>query len=330
MGDVKSILENEFYSFDIIQLIQVIKEILSDSIDDDTNEARIFFEADPSLAFPSSDVSAVEISGYSDDGKCGNNGINEKYATVRFPIMNLLGSSSPLPIKFSDYITRNSPDAEVYRDFLSIMQNRLHTLWIDAHQKCALWSDTGKTAKKIFGLMTAFPSGQANFFNDALPHLGTFSRQTRSAADLKLLLRSTWKNIPVRIEENIGRLAPVANRLPLGGGLRLSRGATMGTKIFDCASKFRISLGPLEYKTYHSFLPGENNHKHLQNLITLYLNEPLICELEISCERSNLPSIQIGGVRGDSGCLGRAAVLGRPVSGRRSAGLHRYRTVINE
>jgi len=296
-----NLLERECYSFDIPQLVNVIKEILEDvdggNSGNGGNIGRIFFESDPSLAFPPSDIGFVEI--------CG-----AKQATVRLPVMNLLGSSSPLPMKFSDYITRGKPDAGMYRDFLSMMQNRIHTLWLDAQRKYALWSNSGEVARSIFESMAALTAEQVEFFDGALAHLGAFARGTRSASGLKQLLQSIWKDIQVRVDENVGRWTSVDNAAPLGRGPRLGRCAA-GDKVFDRTSKFRVSLGPLEYDVYKTFLPGEENCQFLQKIITLYLNEPLICELEISCRQSDLAHARIGGKEPREGSLGRTAALGK-------------------
>ncbi|MDR2577783.1 MAG: type VI secretion system baseplate subunit TssG [Chitinispirillales bacterium] len=308
MNDIISELENNFYSFDILQMTAVVKEILGDG------DGTVFFESDPSLAFPAADIGYMKIDTNGDGATC---------ARISLPVMNLLGIATPLPIKFTDYITRGRPDAEMYRDFLSIVQNRLHALWVDAHQKYALWSDSGRVAKAIFGLMTAPLPPQAAFYGGALAGLDIFSRRQRSASGLKLLLESIWGGIPVHIEENIGRRASVDECHALDGGLRLGQTATLGTKVFDRSSKFRISLGPLGYNMYRTFLPNGDNYQYLQKILSLYLNEPLICELEVLCPQTELPPVRLGGDCADQGGIGRAAVLGKPAE--RIENFHRYR-----
>jgi type VI secretion system protein ImpH len=284
MNGIIDAIEKDFYSFDIDQLVNIIKEIF-----DDDDAPGVFFESDPSLAFPPSDISSVRIDNVS------------KSATVTLPIMNLLGISSPLPVKFSDYITRNQPDAEFYRDFLSIAQNRIHALWLDARQKYAYWNDTVGAAKTILESM--------------LP---------RSSSSLKQLIKSIWKDIPVIIEENLERQASVDNARPLGGSARLGQTAVAGAKVRDRASKFRVSLGPLEYGLYKTFLPGESNCRRIENIIKSHLNEPLLCELEISCRQADLPQARTGGPHG--GRLGRTVTLGAAEEGR----VHRYRAELNK
>ncbi|MCL2183818.1 MAG: type VI secretion system baseplate subunit TssG [Chitinispirillia bacterium] len=282
MNNIINILTDEFYSFDIDQLVDIINEIFGGS-------GRIFFEAGPSLSFPSSDISSV----------CIDN--DNKLASVTLPVMNLLGISSPLPVKFSDYIARNRQDAGFYRDFLSIVQNRLHCLWLDARRKYAFW---GGAADRVRAILESMP--------------------VRSSCGLKLLIRSEWGGIPAAIEENVERRASVDNARALGRGLLLGQNAAAGTRVRDRASKFRVSLGPLDYDMYRSFLPGEDNCLRLQKIVTSYLNAPLICELEISCRKGDLPRAQIGGPR--KGCLGRTLLLGRPPEDE----VHRYRVELDK
>ncbi|MDR0330975.1 MAG: type VI secretion system baseplate subunit TssG [Chitinispirillales bacterium] len=331
MAELINLLEREYYSFDVGQLVDVINEALADSVGEangaDGADGMIFFESDATLAFPSSDVGYVEMAGWRGDGGISgagdlNNGINgninggiassvNRYsrAVVGLPVMNILGSSSPLPVSFSDYIARNRQDADIYRDFLSIMQNRIHRLWLDAHRKYALWSNGGRVARMIFESMSALPIERAGFYENALAGLGQLSNRARSAQGLKDLLRTTWDDIPIRIEENVGRWAQASNAPTLGGAMRVGKNASVGSRVYDRTSKFRISLGPLAYSAYKTFLPGGANYRLISGIIALYLNEPILCELEISCRREDMPKTKIGGAPPTA--LGRTTILGR-------------------
>jgi type VI secretion system protein ImpH len=320
--DLASWVEENFYQFDMVQLVEVIREILDrtsgdvydnahndihhDISNDSPRNPRIFFEADPSLAFPPGDVSFVKI--------------GKSQATARLPVLNILGASSPLPVWFLDYVCKGGHGADSLQNFLSIMQNRLHKLWVDAHLKYNIWSDNGNPAKRIFEKMSARSLGQFEDYD--LFCLGAFSGRAKSADGLKLLIKSIWKDIPVRIEENIGRWTPVENLRPLGRGPRLGINAAAGSKIYDCASKFRVSLNAIDIDTYKTFMPDEYNCTLLKKIIRLYIDEPLICELEITCNQRDLEPARIG----ECG-LGRTAALGRAGGG--DAGIHRYRTVFS-
>lgn len=288
-------LEREFFSFDVRQLVAVIGELLEES-----GGGRIYFEADASMSFPPSDVGDVAI----ETGDVTS-------AALRLPVMNLLGSSSPLPAAFSDYIARGRPNADMYADFLSIMQNRLHTLWLDAQRKHALWGDSGAVAKKIFESMTGLSIDKVKFYENALEGLGQLSSRVRGAQGLLELLRMTWGDIPISIEENVGRHAAVSNAKPLGGAARLGRNAAVGSRVYDRTSTFRITIGPLDCDTYKTFMPGENNYRLVNEIASIYINEPIICELEITCRLSDLPRARLGGAPSGGGNeVGRTAVLG--------------------
>jgi predicted component of type VI protein secretion system len=385
--ELVKMIEREFYSFDVLQLVAVIEELLEyrdDDVDTDLqtgllrrfaprndrhrerseaiqnhghtqindNGQRIFFEVDPDLSFPPSDVGFVGIDDYrvNDNGRVDNN--DSPGATIRLPLMNLLGSSSPLPIRFSDHIARGRRDSDMYADFLSIMQNRLHTLWIDSQRKYS--PDRSSVAEKIFeslaglsiagdrrsplrmrdsecvdkasdcghvdivGANCVRPSsfnGNAGFFEYAIAGLRHLSNRTRSAQGLKELLYAAFGDIPISIEENVGRLAEVSNARPLGGSSRLGKNAAVGTRVYDRTSKFRVTVGPVDYITYKAFMPGGNNYLLINEIISVYINEPMISELLVTCKLSDLPITRLGAGQSDGGRLGRTAALGRSESG---------------
>lgn len=308
----KYITEN-YHQFDILQLIDIVRELFSSE--------KVLFETDPSFAFPPSDVSALDIS-------------DPRQVKIRLPMANLLGITTPLPIGITDYVNRDRKNSEPLQAFFSIMQNRIHRMWIDALRKYKVWREAGNPAMQIFEKMSA--RSLEHFEDYDLFWLSAFSRRTRSADDLKRIISSIWKDIPVRIEENVGRWTTVENRRPLGHGLRLSKCAVVvGSKVFDRTAKIRISLGPVDINTYKSFLPNLSNYRLLKNILSQYINEPLICELEISCYQCDFDMARLGsGEAGGSDKsknsveLGRTMILGR----RRNLDntIHRYRTVIFE
>jgi type VI secretion system protein ImpH len=312
MDDLIRIIEREYYTFDVLQLVAVLGELSEagdrDGLPRNTGEPWLRFEADADMSFPPGDVGCVRI----DTGKEPVHGgaVSFGGASVRLPFMNLLGSASPLPAAFSDYIARGRPDADLYAGFLSIMQNRLHALWVDACQKYALWGNGGAVAKKIFESMTGLPVDSAGFFENALAGLWPLSNKSRSAQGLKELLRTALGNIPINIEENIGRWAAVSNVRPLGAA-RLGRNAAAGAAAYDKTSKFRVTVGPLSRETYSSLMPGKYGYRLIAGLLSIYMDEPIICELEITCRRADLPKAQLRGTARDGGNeIGRTAVLG--------------------
>jgi len=339
------IIEREYYSFDALQLVAVIEELLGE------DGGRIFFEADPDLSFPPSDAG---YAGIDTDGA----GDGAPAATVRLPVMNLLGSASPLPIAFSDRIARGGPNAGMYADFLSIMQNRLHALWIEAcrgplrgasaplndppvhkgpeRSRRAVPPDAAvpsplrvvsaslndppvrkgpersrradtPAVEKIFKFMTGLSIEETGFFGSGLWLL---SNRTRSAQGLKELLYAAFGDIPINIEENLGRYAEVSNAKPLGGAARLGRNAFAGTRVYDETAKFRLVLGPLDRRTYESFMPGGEGRLLMDRILSAYLNEPVICEPAVTCKIGDLPRARLGAERQDGGALGRTAALG--------------------
>jgi type VI secretion system protein ImpH len=307
VDDLKKKLAEDYHQFDVLQLIDIIHELFSGE--------DIFFETDSSLAFPPSDVSSLNIR-------------HPQQISISLPMMNLLGitTPTPLPIGLADYANRDRKGSAALQSFLSIMQNRIHHLLVEAMRKYNIWRDAGSPAMRLFEKLTARSLEQFEGYD--LFWLSAFSNKTRSADTLKRIIQSIWKDIPVSIEENVGRWTTVENRRPLGRDLHLGRSAiVIGSKIFDRTAKFRISLGPVDINTYKSLLPGLSNNCLLKNILSRYINKSLICELEVLCyqrdldlatleESSSLPQ-EVGG-------LGRTMRLGRS----EDDAVHSYRTVI--
>ena len=307
-------LENNFYAFDAAQLIEVLREVCSSAPDDvsgDVSNTRgqIYYESDPSLAFPPGDAGRVKVNG--------------NRAAVCLSPAGLLGSTTPLPAWFSDYVCRGGAGAEPLRRFLSIMQNRLHTLWVSAYTEYSLWHGGGNAARMIFERLSARSLDAFDVYD--FFWLQAFSRRARSTANLTSLIKSVvCKDISVHIEENVGRWTKVENRRALGKNLRLDSRAAAGEKIFDRTAKFRVRLGPSDFNTYITLLPNARNNQLLKNIILMYINEPLICELEISCKIQDLKQAQLGE---QSNKLGRTMLMGKSKNG--DTKIHRYRIIIS-
>ncbi len=132
------------------------------------------------------------------------------------------------------------------------------------------------------------------------------------------MLYATFGDIHINIEENAGRYAAVSNTQPLGGATRLGRNAFVGTSVYDRTAKFIITIGPLDFRTYESFMPGESNCLLIKEILSLYINEPVICEVSVTCKLCDLPRARLGrGEAGGGNKIGRTAALGTKDAGDR-------------
>ncbi|MCA9190002.1 MAG: type VI secretion system baseplate subunit TssG, partial [Planctomycetales bacterium] len=182
---------------------------------------------------------------------------------VRF--FGLFGPNGPLPLHLTEYARdriRNHKDLTLTR-FLDVFHHRLLSLFYRA------WSDVQPVVQLERGEYDRFSCYVASLFGcgtedyldrDALPqraklyHAGHLATQTRHAEGLRSILADYFQ-LPVQIEEFIGQWVELPDncRCTIGGlgqTASLGRAATIGSHIWDCQQKFRITIGPVSWDDY--------------------------------------------------------------------------------
>ena len=147
---------------------------------------------------------------------------------------------------------------------------------------------------------------------------GLLAQRTRSAEGLRVLLSGFFEGLPVRVVENVPRWIPIQERPSMGSGgagetARLGVNTSIGERVYDCATKFRIELGPMDLDTFRSLMPGQRRARQLQALVRLYAPDRLAFDVKLSLDPEAAPHAQLGG---GGTKLGHSAVLGRSASKR--------------
>ena len=122
MADLIQRLQNEAHDFNFFQAVSLLEEkIAAETNKDPLNSGKIRFVPDPSIVFPPNDITSI----------------TEKKGVFTFllPFMGLVGVSSPLPIYFSEYISRYPDNSGPLYDFITIFNHRLYTLFYKAWKK---------------------------------------------------------------------------------------------------------------------------------------------------------------------------------------------------
>jgi type VI secretion system protein ImpH len=270
-------------------------------ISDPLSSGAIQFEADPSLAFPPSDIVSIK----NHDGRI----------VFRLSFMGLAGVSSPLPSYFSDYIVRHEAEAAALLDFLTIFNNRMYALFYRAWKKYHLTSiAAGRADDPILRCVAALAGIPLNTDLPAssfrtLAYAGLYAGMPRGHAALEALLSDYFGQIPLKVTEFMPCWAPLPDPLRLGDhdNARLGVTAILGTSLFERSGKFRVSLGPLTSEMFESFLPKGKNHAALKGLIESFCAEPLDYDLEVMLESRDLKPVTLGQ---ETARLGETAALG--------------------
>jgi len=260
-----------------------------------------------SLSFPGSDMTEL-----SEDA---SGSFPVYHITATF--LGLYGSSSPLPTFYTeDLIEERSEDVSVTRDFLDVVNSPLYPLLIRAVSKYRLFYQLLDAANsEILERIYCLLGYGHKELRDRIPrvqvlprYIGLFSQWPRSAMGLRTLVSDALGGAPVEIFSNVSRMVqiPGDQRLVLGlQGAELGVDAHLGCEIKDVMGKIRMVIGPLDDETFHACLAGQDNFHWVEELIMLYLSEPIECRLEVELVRLEAQPARLGA--GKWGALGHDA-----------------------
>jgi type VI secretion system protein ImpH len=288
------------YLFDFFQAVWLLEKSLGDGKTpgegSDPAEERISIRPHSGLVFPSTDVRNIEL-------------VGEERQRVRVTVTfgGLYGIDSPLPVYFYDAIATEAERTRPLRAFLDIFNSRLYSLFYRAWKKRrpALEFKTPGTdrASQRFLCLAGVGTKKA-LAHASVPYMrlaacaGRLSCRVRNSEGLRNFLRAFFKDVEVRIQENVPRWVPIANRARMAksGVTRpvLGSTATIGERIRDVSGKFRVVLGPLTLTQYTSFLPGAEGAAILRYLVGLYAPDHLEYDVELLVRRDEMPLARLG------------------------------------
>lgn len=225
----------------------------------------------------------------------------------------LLGPNGPLPLHLTEYARdrlRNAGDPTLVR-FLDIFHHRMLSLlyraWADAQPTVQFDRPESDRFAAYVGSLAGIglPSLKER---DAMPDLaklyfaGRLVCHTRNAEGLQAMLGEFFR-LPMRLIEFVGQWLTLPDdcRCSLGGGqsggsgtAQLGVSATIGDKVWDCQSRFRIVAGPMGLADYQRLLPGGESLERLMALVRNYVGLELDWELHLLLDRGQVPPTQLG------------------------------------
>ena len=296
-------LEKKSREFNFFQAVALLEEYFQkrELATDPLNSGKIKFSPDNSTAFPPSDIAAVSVD--------QNGAIN-----FLLSFMGLIGVSSPLPHYFSEFATKQEDSETVLSDFLTIFNHRMYVFFYKAWKKYRLvsglsnreFSDLLYNMALLSGLSEKKIKGSKKLF----AYTGIFAQPCRSAEGLKTVVSNFFNDIPVSITQWLPRWAPVPVKhlKKVGVDSVLGKNSMIGTHIYDISGKFRITLGPLEKKTFETFLPEKANTEMLKEIINDYVTDPLEFDIEVTLKPADLVPVVLGsddaqlGISASCGC----------------------------
>lgn len=251
---------------------------------------------EPSLAFAPSTLSSFEISANT-----------PPRLSVLF--FGLFGPNGPLPLHLTEYAReriRNHED-DSFAAFADIFHHRLLSLfyraWADAQPATHLDRlDSDRFSHRVGSLIGIGTKQLRN--RDDLPdfsklhYSGRFAGHTRNAEGLIAVLGSYF-HIPARLEQYVGTwlMIPEQDRLRLGeaqlsGSLGLS--STLGEKVWECQSKFRLTFGPLTMQEFQRMLPGGASLRRLIAIVRNYVGDEFEWDVHLIVNGKEIEPTRLG------------------------------------
>ena len=297
------------------------------------SEEWIRFRPDVSLGFPPTDLRRIT--------ECRHADSDRNYYRVDVTFLGLYGVATPLPLHYAVDILRSvepaakhapseqpvsegdrraapstpETDTTPVRSFLDLFHHRLISLFYRSWTKYRYDVAFGIPGRDVITryllwLIGCSPAYGAERLGVSplrlIRYAGTLTAHPSSAMGLEGMLSDHWDGIPIAVRQFSGRWVPLAaedhNRIGMLNS-KLGEDLTVGDQVYDLSGAFTICVGPVDWRTYLTFLPDGKRFGETQSLTRLYCRDPLRFSLEITIRAGEAPETQLTS-DGDSGRLG--------------------------
>jgi type VI secretion system protein ImpH len=255
-------------------------------------EETVSVGQDPSLAFPESDISDIELGG--------------KRPFIRNNILGFFGPQGALPLNTTEEVKRWVDRGDrAFVGFTDLFATRFLQLFFRA------WSDVRaitqfdhETGDRFRWYLAAFVGlGTPTFQNrDVLPDINKIALaplalgRVRSPKRLQQML-AVDLNADVQVEEHVlswMNLEPDSHNRLGQAGSSLGRDMYLGARVPTVSDKIRINLRTRTLREYRDFLPGGALHDRLAAMVRWYLGQSVDVDVALSIPAREMPGAVLG------------------------------------
>lgn len=302
---IRELLLREGPRFGFFQAVRLIQACFPEAprvgFQGPASQECLRFRGDLSLSFPPADIREVR------EAPCASAGEPRLEITASF--LGLYGPASPLPTFYTEDLLDEDPEENLVRRLLDLFHHRAYSLFYRAWEKYRYevqFRSEGRDpiTRRLLCLAglepkKGLPAGEIPRLR-LLAYAGLLTQRPRSASALEGVLRDYFGGIPLSIEQCVPQRLeiPEASRNRLGGSCcRLDVDLSLGERILDRSSTFRIRLGPLGRQEFQEFLPNRRKRRQLEEIVDVFVSDTLDFELEVWIHGEETPSIHLGGER---------------------------------
>jgi type VI secretion system protein ImpH len=297
---IRKLLEEEAFLVEFFQAVRLLQRMESArgpvGYFVTPNRESIRFSSLPSLAFPPSQLYELERQE------------NGQYRLV-VQFMGLSAAITIMPHVYTEQLLlllKNKDSAMA--EFFDIFNHRMISLFYRGWEKYRFFvgyeaneRDTVTPRMLDFlGLGTEGLRKRSDLPDEAyLSYIGLLGRHIRTAGALKHILEDYF-GVSITIHQFAGtwRSLPSADQSKLEGSNRASErlgvGTVVGNEVWDHHGRIRISIGPMSFDRYVSFLPGHDAHKALADWVRFFSSEQYEAEVQLILNREEVPGCELG------------------------------------
>jgi type VI secretion system protein ImpH len=284
------------------------------------------FTNSTSLAFPASEIESLQPEPRAVEPKSAALAAALQSSELRYvrltpTFMGLLGSSGALPAHYTERVAAQqiAERDDGPRAFLDTFSNRTLALFYEAWRKYRLELKYGGHKDGFLPLLLAL-AGMGHgallrrlsdhgdgVLDESVAYFATAMRQRPASSVQIARVLSEYFGQNVRAEQFIGRWydVPAAQQTALGlGNATLGGGAMAGTRVWQRDLRLRLVVGPLDLKSYESFLPGGRAARALGNMVTMFTGLSLEYEVQLVLRAADVQGVALTGTRTAGGRLG--------------------------
>lgn len=289
-------IQDEPYRFEFFQAVRLFERIFPERSpvgrEALPNQETVRFRSRIALDFPPSEIH--EISESEDEIT------QDRKVEMIVNFMGVAGVSGVLPTHYTELIL----DRIRHRDtslwaFIDIFTHRAVSMFYRAWAKYRfpVGYERGEDPFTgylfdFIGLGTAGIRGRMSLKDESLlPYGGLVAQKPHSSNALENIL-SDYFGTPAKVEQFFGQWLKLEKEDYSRLGTKnstLGVNAIVGTQVWDQQSKFRVCLGPMNFKQFREFLPDGSAHKPLGTIIRFMVGPELDFDVQMLLKGRQVP-----------------------------------------
>jgi len=281
-----------------IRLVMTILKRMHPRKDFDWLYERIYFIGNPSLSFPTSDVSYAIFHMDEDEDSVS--------IEMQLNFLSIFGASSPVPYHYNEAVLQDSYNDKILLDFLNMYNHRLkkliYPIWSQQRyyieQEDDLKDNFSGYILSILGLNGAAHTRDSSLeLHKLLPYAGILSMKQRSTGSLLGVLRHYFSHESIMIEEGIisKSSVPKEQRSRLGDdNCTLGMDMSIGEFVLTRNLKFRIHFEDVPWESLSDFSINGSKRKELRTLMDYIQTDPLDYDFAVTIKKEDIKPCILG------------------------------------